>query len=156
MTDEKPKNPVGRPSDYSQELADKICELLADGKSLRKVCENDWAPNKSSIFRWLRTIPEFCDQYERAKQESADSFADDMADIADDGRNDWMESNDPDNPGYKANGEHVQRTRLRLDTRKWLAAKLKPKKYGDSQRIEHTITSVSDQMRALLDAGTIK
>lgn len=122
---------LGRPSDFTPELADRICELLADGQSLRKVCENEWAPNKSNVFKWLRTNQPFRDQYELAKQESADSFADDMADIADDSRNDWMENNDPDNPGYKLNGEHVQRTRLRIDTRKWLASKLKPKKYGD-------------------------
>lgn len=124
---------MSRPSEYTQELADRICELLADGQSMRKVCENDWAPDKASVFRWLRKYPEFCDQYTRAKEESADSMSDDMNDIADDARNDWMERLDEEGKpkGWQVNGEHIQRSRLRIETRKWLASKLKPKKYGD-------------------------
>jgi hypothetical protein len=141
--------PAGRPSEYTQELADLMCALLADGQSLRKVCENDWAPDKASVFRWLRTIPEFCDQYTRAKAEAAESMADDMIDIADDASNDWMAKHDPNNPGYMLNGEHINRSRLRVDTRKWIAAKLKPKVYGDKIEHEHTV-SLSDRMSALL------
>lgn len=133
-----PNAQVGRPSDYTQELADRLCALLADGQSMRKVCENDWAPDKASVFMWLRTRPEFLDQYTRAKQEAADSMVDDMLDIADDARNDYMSVNDPDNPGYKFNGEHVNRSRLRVDARKWIAAKLKPKKYGEKVEHEHS------------------
>lgn len=118
---------MGRPSDYSQELADRICEELADGKSLRTVCKADDMPDKATVFRWLRTIKEFCDQYTRAKEESADALTDEMLDIADDGTNDWIETDS----GYSANQEHIQRSRLRIETRKWIAAKLKPKKYGD-------------------------
>lgn len=138
--------PIGRPSDYTQELADRLCELLADGQSMRKACENDWAPAKRTVFMWLRTNPEFLHQYERAKNEAADSFVDDMTDIADDGRNDWMTNNDPENAGYKANGEHVQRTRLRLDARKWIASKLKPKKYGDKIEHEHSVKLTLEQL----------
>lgn len=118
---------MGRPTDYNQDLADRICEQLADGKSLRTVCLSDDMPDKASVFRWLRTHKEFCDQYTRAKEESADAMTDEMLDIADDGANDWME----DNGTVSYNGDHVQRARLRIDTRKWIASKLKPKKYGD-------------------------
>jgi hypothetical protein len=128
---------AGRPSDYTQDLADRLCEQLADGKSMRKVCEQDWAPDKASVFKWLRTKPEFLDQYTRAKAEAADSMVDDMQDIADDARNDFMTANDPNNPGYKLNGEHINRSRLRVDTRKWIASKLKPKKYGEKLDIDH-------------------
>lgn len=60
-----------------------------------------------------------------------DEMADDVVEISDDGKNDWMQSNDPDNPGYRLNGEHQARSRLRVDTRKWYLSKLAPKRYGD-------------------------
>jgi hypothetical protein len=124
-------NEGGRPSGYSQELADRICAELADGKSLRTVCKAEGMPSTQTVFRWLRTHEGFCDQYARAKDEAADALVDEMLDIADEATNDWMEVHDKDNPGYRLNGEHINRSRLRVDTRKWIAAKLKPKRYGD-------------------------
>jgi hypothetical protein len=126
--------PAGRPSIYTQDLADLICEELADGKSLRTVCKADEMPDKRTIFRWLRTNEEFRHQYEKAKAESADCFAEEIIEIADDGINDYVEREG----GYVYNGEHVQRSRLRVDARKWIASKLKPKKYGDRMTAEHT------------------
>jgi len=131
-------NPVGRPSDFSQELADRICSELAIGKSLRSVCKSDDTPEISTIFRWLREKEEFSKQYAKAKEESADALLEETMDIADDGSNDWMETNDPDNPGYRINGESIQRSRLRVDTRKWAMSKLKPKKYGEKLTTELT------------------
>ena len=121
----------GRPTDYTQELADKICDGLSDGKSLRTVCKEEDMPDKSTVFRWLRTYKEFQDQYTRAKEEATDALADEITDIADDGSNDWMEIN---KGGYKMtilDREHVDRSKLRIETRKWIMAKMKPKKYGD-------------------------
>jgi len=63
-------------------------------------------------------------------------MADEVMEIADDGTNDWIESNDPDNPGYRFNGEHYQRSRLRVDTRKWMLAKALPKIYGDKTQVD--------------------
>lgn len=111
---------LGRPSDYTQELADRICEQLAEGKSLRTICRAEDMPEARTVFRWLRIHEEFCQQYTRAKEESADAHSEDMLDIADDAT------------------EDVQRSRLRVDTRKWLASKLKPKKYGDKVGLEHS------------------
>lgn len=122
---------MGRPTTYSDELADSICARLADGESMRTVCASDDMPCKATVFRWLRTNDEFLDQYTRAKEESADALTDEMLDIADDGSNDWMEAHEKDNEAYSVNGEHIQRSRLRIETRKWLSSKLKPKKYGD-------------------------
>lgn len=122
----------GRPTTYTQELADNICEQLALGYSLRTVCKADGMPAIASIFNWFRSQPGFLEQYEKAKQESTDAMAEDLLDIADNGTNDWMESEDRfGNIGWKLNGENIQRSRLRADTRKWLMAKMKPKKYGD-------------------------
>lgn len=129
---------MARPTKYTQELADKVCSLLALGQSMRTICKDDSIPNISTLFRWIRTNEGFCTQYTRAKQESADALTDEMLDICDDGTNDWMDENDEDNPGWQFNGEHLQRSRLRVETRKWLAAKLKPKKYGDFRHVEHS------------------
>lgn len=135
-------NPVGRPSQYSQELSDRICAQIASGSSLRTICLAEDMPCVASIFNWLRTKPEFLEHYEKAKAEQADALAEEMLDIADDGSNDWMERHDKEGAaiGWVVNGEHVQRSRLRLDTRKWLASKLKAKKYGDKTAVEHSGT----------------
>lgn len=127
---------AGRPSEYTPEIADAICDRLADGESLRSVCRSEGMPDKTTVFRWMRTNELFRAQYARAKEESADSHADDILEIADDGRNDWMER-ETKNGGKETvvDHDHISRSRLRIDTRKWIASKLKPKKYGD--RFEH-------------------
>ncbi len=129
---------MGRPTLYSQELATKVCTELATGKSMRTVCKPDDMPDMSSVFRWLAAYPDFCKQYTRAKEEAADALAEETLEIADSGENDWMASNDPDNPGYRFNGEHIQRSKLRVDTRKWYLSKIKPKKYGEKLQTELT------------------
>lgn len=136
-----PAKPVGRPSSYTQDLADLICEGLASGMSMRTVCKGEDMPAMQTVFRWLRIHPEFCEQYTRAKAEAADALVEEMIDICDDGTNDWMEVHDKDgaSAGYKINGEHVQRSRLRVETRKWIAAKLKPKKYGEKLDLNHGV-----------------
>ncbi|MGM5532480.1 ubiquitin carboxyl-hydrolase [Mixta calida] len=110
----KPK--TGRPSDYLPEVAADICSLLADGESLRKVCERPGMPNKSTVFRWLAQHEEFRDQYAKATETRADAIFEDMFDIA-------------DNVAEEAAA--VGKARLRIDTRKWALARMNPKKYGD-------------------------
>jgi hypothetical protein len=88
-------------------------------------------PDKSFVLDWLAADPSFAAQYARAREEQADTFADDIVEIADDARNDWMERHGKDDLGWVENGEHIQRSKLRVDARKWTAAKLRPKKYGD-------------------------
>lgn len=124
---------VGRPSAYSDVIADAICERLAEGESLRSICSDDGMPDKSTVFRWLAANEGFCDQYARAREAQADSLFDDILDIADDGSNDWMEkrNSDGENIGWQENGEALRRSVLRVDARKWMAGKLRPKKYGD-------------------------
>lgn len=131
---EKP-NLGGRPSSYTQEIADKICEELSLGKSLRTVCKLDDMPSVATIFNWFRTYPQFLEQYARAKQESADAMADEILDISDDGVNDWMERHYGEHVAWVTNGEALQRSKLRVDTRKWLMSKMKPKKYGEKMDV---------------------
>lgn len=119
------KKPPGRPTTYTDAIAAKICSALADGKSLRSVCEADDMPDKATVLRWLadEARAEFCDQYARARETQADLHAETMLEIADEEAED---------------ATAVARNRLRVDTRKWLASKLAPKKYGDKITAEHT------------------
>ncbi|HEJ0334137.1 TPA: DNA packaging protein [Klebsiella aerogenes] len=135
-------NKGGRPSDYTEELAESICLRLAEGESLRSVCRDDGMPCKKTVLRWISRIPEFRAQYVHAKEEGAEAIAEELFDIADDGSNDWMEKLDKDGEavGYQLNGEHVQRSKLRIDTRKWYLSKIMPKKYGDRIQHDQTIT----------------
>lgn len=136
------KNKGGRPSDYTPEIAETICLLLSGGESLRSVCSDEGMPCKQTVLRWIIQRPEFRDQYVRAKTEGAEAIAEELFDIADDGTNDWMERMDKEGNaiGWQLNGEHVQRSKLRIDTRKWYLSKIMPKKYGDKIQHEQKIT----------------
>ena len=128
--------PGGRPAIFSIDAADAICARLATGEPLSRICRDDGMPSLTTVYKWLREHEEFAKNYARAREDQADTLADETLEISDDGTNDWMASNDPDNPGYKLNGEHVQRSKLRVDARKWAAAHLRPKKYGDLKQVE--------------------
>lgn len=129
--------PAGRPSKYSDKLAARICERLAEGRSLREICGSDDMPPESTVRQWVVDDREgFSAQYARAREAQADLMAEEILDIADNASNDWMERNGDDNEGWQVNGEHIQRSRLRVDSRKWLMSKLKPKKYGD--KVQHS------------------
>ena len=119
----------GQPSKYTQAIGDKICELLAAGKSLNEVGVTPGMPAKSQILRWAAHSDNvgFRDQYAKAMEIRLESMADDLIDIADDGRNDWMERNGE----QVTNPEALNRSRLRCDVRKWALSRLLPKKYGD-------------------------
>lgn len=125
------KRPTGRPSSFTQDTADEICSRLADGESLRQICREEWAPDFKTVFRWLQVRIGFRQQYAEARDIGLEQMADELLEISDDGSNDWIKRNDPDNEGYVFNGEHYQRSRLRIDTRKWILSKLAPKRYGD-------------------------
>lgn len=129
---------IGRPTDYNDQVASRLLAEIADGKSVASLCKQDWAPSRQTFYQWIHKHRAFADSYAKAKDDCAESLADEIIDIADDGTNDWMDNNDPENPGYRLNGEHYQRSRLRIDTRKWVASKLKPKKYGEKTEVEHS------------------
>jgi hypothetical protein len=90
-------------------------------------------PDSRTVFRWLGKHDEFRLQYARACEARSDAHAEDIIDIADDGTNDWIEVRDKDGEhvGYRENGEALRRSALRVDARKWLMAKMRPKRYGD-------------------------
>ena len=123
---------IGRPSSFTQDMGDTICSRIAEGESLRKICEDEWMPDRVTIYRWLAADPEFCNHYTRAREDQADTLADEIMAIADE---------TPDlNPILDKHGAlieiqlhsaYLQWQKQRIDARKWTAMKLKPKKYGD-------------------------
>ena len=121
---------VGRPSKYCQKTTNTICELLASGKSLREICKRDDMPSMVTVFNWLHKYDEFLNQYARAREEQAEAMVDEILSIADE-KPDYIR----DDRGIKRiDPASVNRNKARVDARKWVAAKLRPKRYGD--RIE--------------------
>ena len=112
---------LGRPSLYTPALAAEICERIAGGESLRAVCRDDAMPNVATVVNWLadQRKAEFLAQYMQARERQADCYADEIVEIAD-------------------AAVDVQLGRLRMDARKWVASKLRPKRYGDRIVNEHT------------------
>ncbi|CAH0496614.1 hypothetical protein [Novosphingobium sp. CECT 9465] len=105
-----------------------ICKRLMLGESVRKICLDEDMPSKTTVFEWLATDVEFRTAYQIAKQLLAETLAEDVIEISDDSGADYVQGED----GQTFVPEHVQRARLRVDSRKWLAGKLAPKRYGDS------------------------
>ena len=131
----------GRPSSYTQELADDLCEWLMSGKSMRAWSAQEGKPSMNTVLRWLGT-PEredFRGQYARAREVQAEVMFEDTLSIADDPRHDWNERYTRDGMAITAaDHEHIQRSKLRVDTRKWMLARMAPKKYGDASRVALT------------------
>ena len=141
-TDKRKDNPKpgarrgrGRPTRCTADTASTICTRLAGGASPRSICRDDTIPSRSTVMGWLfdGEHEEFSEQYARARKVQAEVLADELTDIADDGSNDFTTDKDGKET---VNHEHIQRSRLRVDTRKWVAAKLLPKRYGD--KLQHT------------------
>jgi hypothetical protein len=112
---------VGRPSDFTQEMADRICDWLIIGKSLTSFCKESNTPTLKTVYNWLEKHPTFLQQYMRARDIQADVRVDMMMDIADSQVNDQIE---------------LRQNELRIDTIKWTASKIKPKKYGNLVQTE--------------------
>lgn len=160
---------TGRPSSFTQEKADAICERIAGGESLRSICREEGAPNFTTVMRWLGDpeLVDFRNQYARAREAQADFMAEEILSIADDGRND---SYTDDEGRQRTDQDVIARSRLRVEARKWLASKMAPKKYGErvtqeltgdlntnvnhSGSIEHLgLPEVGERIAELLGAG---
>lgn len=117
-----------RSTEYTPEIADAICERLSGGESLRAICCDVDMPAQSTVFKWLSEQKQFSEQYARAREAQADYMADEILQIADDGKNDTYLD---DEGRSRTDQDVIARSRLRVDARKWLASKMAPKKYGD-------------------------
>lgn len=115
-----------------QKTFDIICDRISKGESVRSVLRDDDMPNRSTFYEWLDEDEDKANQYARAANDRADTIFDEMFEIADDGTNDTMIVDMGEGEQVeKLNTEHIQRSKLRIDTRKWALSKMNPKKYGD-------------------------
>ena len=131
---------MGRPSDYSSEIAEVICDRIAAGESLRKILQDEGMPDCRTVRRWLQHPDrnEFRLQYARAREAQADYFLDAVIEIADDSSGDTKLIEGEEGPPIAVvDHENIARSKLRVDARKWAAGKLAPKKYGDRIIAEH-------------------
>jgi hypothetical protein len=137
---------IGRPPVWTperkREAQDAICDRLSDGESLRTICADADMPSKVTVLQWLRDDDSFATQYAYARDAQADVYVDEIKDIAD-------------------TEEDANRARVRIDARKWVASKLKPKRYGDrldlNAKVEHSDVSdeaLVEKLAAILGKGS--
>lgn len=149
---ESPKK-MGRPSMYTEELAKEICEQIAmTSVGLNELCKkNSHWPDFATLSRW-RDRDDFCQMYQKAKMKQADFLIEEIVTIADDATNDYYTDDDGKE---RYNSEHVQRSKLRIDTRKWLACKVLPKVYGDKIHVTNDTATVNTTVTDPVEAARI-
>lgn len=128
----------GRPSDYTLELAKEICDAISSTSlGLKALCnKHEHWPCPDTIYSWLCKHKEFSDMYAQSKRMQVEVLVDEILEISDDISQDTV----IDDAGKTSiNYEHINRTRLRVDTRKWIACKLVPRVYGDRVANSHAI-----------------
>jgi len=118
---------MGRPTQYTNTLVDEICGRLACGEPMAKITQSAHMPDPVTIYRWLREKPDFCQRYADARRDGAHCLADQIQDIVD--TEPLAVFDEAGNKRYDAGS--IAHNRLRMDARKWLAAKYLPKVYGD-------------------------
>ena len=134
----KPLVGRGRPSLYTDEVADEICLRLSKGESLLGICTDDHLPCVSAVRAWaVDNYQGFYAKYARARDIGLDHHAELILKLADEIR-----------PGQrtvsKATGmeitelDQVERSKLQIDARKWYLSKIAPKRYGE--KIEHEVS----------------
>lgn len=131
----------GRPTAYTPELGDLVCDGIISGLSLKKICMDDALPTSRTVFTWLRTYPDFLHNYDRAKEDQAKTMVEDALDIAD---NECIE------PSHK---------KIMVDTRKWASSKYDRKRFGEHQVIDTSVTIkhedlTDEELDALIKAKT--
>lgn len=138
LTPTKTKSNAGRPTIYSEELIERICEQISNGKSLRAVCRAKDMPSMSTVMVWLGENDKFSEQYRKATEQREDFHFEEMMEIAD---------------KVLPESAEVAKAKLQIDTRKWVLSRMNPKKYGDKQQMEHSgdvaVNMISELMKEL-------
>src|SRR5205807_2115872 len=125
------KNPRRARHEYNPEIADMICDRIAEGQSLRQICRDPNMPARSTIFGWLEEHQEFAKRYSLARRIQIEDLLEEILEIADDSSNDWIERQGPDGKKYRVvNRDALRRSKLRIGARELLISKLMPKKFG--------------------------
>ncbi len=148
----------GRPTIFNDQIAELICQGIMEKSSLSEVCSKEGMPHRSTVFVWLASTnpmyKDFQDRYARAYEIKLQCLADDILNIADNPKN--LGKIKDENGNEKTVYEDVKRSALKVDSRKWILAKLKPKKYGDRVEPEKTeeptasLQDIDNKLNALL------
>lgn len=133
----------------SDDIVEEVLARLADGEPLRVILRSDRSrfPGKSQWYAWMAEDEELTKRFRQAREEGAEAIAEECLSIADDARNDWMDraAEGGDEKALQFNGEHVQRSKLRIDTRLKLLAKWFPQRYGDKLQTENLHVGVTHE-----------
>lgn len=130
---------TGRPSEFTQAMADTICENLVEGESLRAMCKRNGMPAVSTVCKWLAQQPDFAKQYARARELQADTLADEILHISNTVKKGKRKVMKPTGVEI-TEADMIEHRRLQVDARKWYASKLAPRKYGEFVKAEVTAT----------------
>lgn len=128
-----PAKPPGRVTTFTQEVAGRICERLADGEPLRQICRDESMPAWRTVYDWKDAHADFAARIVRAREAGHDAIAQQCLEIADETGNDTLITEN----GERANTEWISRSKLRIETRLKLLAKWDPKRYGDKLDLNH-------------------
>lgn len=154
--EETPRNLGGRPSIFTPEIAKEICDRIALGESVISITRDAHMPCELTVYRWVNDDREgFGKDYADARLRQAWRYQDEIMDIADDGSNDFVERVRKDGSTETVfDAEHYQRSRLRVDSRKWYLSKVLPKVFGDKVQHEHS-GDVNVNLRGKSDAELV-
>lgn len=126
-----------RGSKKTEAVLERIVEGISAGVPLRELCRQDGMPNWRTVYDWLEADEDFAARFGRARDMGFDAIAEEALEIADDGTNDWVERQQANGAsGPALDKEHVQRSKLRIETRLKLLAKWSPKKYGERSQVD--------------------
>ena len=127
---------IGRPTSFTQHIADIICIRISEGESLKSITQDEAMPDRATVYRWLAADTAFCDMYTRAREDQADTLADEIIAIADEQPEVIAVLNKQGELiEHKLDNAFIQWQKNRMDARKWTAMKLKPRKYGDRMQV---------------------
>ena len=112
---------------YTVAIVEELCARMAAGETLPQICRDAHMPNRWTVYNWAQRKPEFLEKFDIAREQLCEYWADEILDISDNSANDWVRREH----GVVLDAEHIQRSRLRVDSRKWLLSKLARTKYGD-------------------------
>jgi hypothetical protein len=143
---------MGRPSIYTDEIADEICKSMISGQTIRKICAREGMPSIDTLYNWLAKKPHFSEQYLRARELQADAIFDECLDIADDANNDFAIDGDG---RVIIDHNSINRAKLMIDTRKWMAGKMRPKRYGEKIGIGGTEDLPPVQMQQTINVAIL-
>lgn len=131
---------LGRPTSMTEAVVQRLCAMIAEGYTVKQACAEVGMPAPSTIYLALANNPAFSERYARAREAQLARWEDELLEIADDGSNDWTEREGQDGSKVAVvDHEHITRSRLRADTRKWLMSKRMPQKYGDRIEIDGAV-----------------